>query len=107
MHFQVLVHHGNHANRKVPGNTTADLEEADTFFITVVFIIIGQPNHVFDSTFHCTRLDLTLIYIRSKDVTPGAVFPSANNNRQVLFSSSDHPTILWIYLVVSLHYFAQ
>src|SRR5690349_10197999 len=71
MHLKILVHHRHYADREITSNTTTDLEETDSLTCAVLAIILCKPHHVFDTAFHCAGLDLTLIHIRSKDVTHG------------------------------------
>src|SRR5688572_20957931 len=104
MHFQILVHHRHYTNREITGNTATNLKKPYAFTSTIVFIIISQPHHILNTTFHGACLYFTFIHIRSKDVTHGTVFPTTYYDRQVLFGSSNHPAVLRINLVVIFHH---
>src|SRR5690606_39022816 len=45
--------------------------------------------------------------VRSEDVAHGAILPSRNNNWQVFLCCCYHPTLLWIFFIIGLHYFTQ
>src|ERR1700744_1602693 len=82
--LQVLIHHRDHADRKVPRDPAADLEETDPFSAAVLPVPPGQPGHIFDPVLHRTRLQLALYHIACKNIARSAVLPAGNDNRNVL-----------------------
>ena len=106
MPFQVLVHHRHNTNREITCNTATNLEKAYALSTTVVAVPIGQPNHVFDATFHGGGLHFIFDDIGGKDVTHGAVFPATHNDGEVAFSSSNHPAVFGVDFIISLHHTA-
>src|SRR5690606_5967409 len=100
MPLQVLVHHGYHANRKVPGNTAAYLEEAYAFPRRIITVPFSKPDHIFDPAFYGRGLQFAFYDIARKNIPRGAVFPARANNRQVFFCGSYDPAVLRVNFII-------
>jgi len=105
--FEVLVHHGDHADGEVAGDAATDLEEANALSGRVVAVPVGEPDHVFNAGFHGRRGELSLDAVGGEDVAHGAVFPAGDDDGEVFFGSGQHPGMLCRYLIVVLHHTAE
>ena len=83
MPFQVLVHHGHHANGKIAGNASANLKESNALSATVGPVPFGKPYHIFNAAFYGACLQFAFNYIARENVSGGAVFPAWHYNRYI------------------------
>src|SRR5260221_3009328 len=54
-HSHVDAQEWNSANRKIPGNSPADLKESNSFPAAVLFVPIAELHHVLDAPAHAVR----------------------------------------------------
>lgn len=66
----------------------------------------GQEDHRFDAALDGRGFQFAFDDVRREDVAHRAVFPSRNDDRNVLFAGGQHPTVLRVDFVVLLQYAA-
>src|SRR5690606_37459153 len=101
---QVLVEHGDHADREVTGYAAADLEEADGPFRRDPRVPVRQEGHVLDPGPHRVQVLDGALDDRCREHVPGRrVIPARHDDRQVLLGRRHEPRVLRVDLVVLLH----
>src|SRR4051812_36920550 len=93
--------HGNYADRKITGDSAADLEESHRSLRRGFGVPAGEFDHMFDPTFHrMDVLDLPHNAVTREYIAECGVFPAGNKYWQILLSRSEQPGIFWIDLIM-------
>src|SRR5690606_29131331 len=100
VHLQILMQHGHYADWEVPGNTSPNLEKADTLVSRILYVPVSQKHHVFNTAFHLRRMKTLLNAVPRKKVGRRGVLPPGDNDRQFLFIGGIKPGILQIDLIL-------
>ncbi|MNY01065.1 hypothetical protein D3C86_1335780 [compost metagenome] len=91
MPFQILVHHWYNTDREIAGDTTTNLEEANSFTAAVCTVPLCQEDHIINTILNSAYLQLSFNAVACKDITGSTVFPTWYNDRNIFFCSGNDP----------------
>ena len=90
---QILMQHRHDADRKVAGNAAADLEHAERALLGgVLGVMLREPRHVFDAGADGVDvLDFATDDGGGIHVAERRIFPTGNDDGQILLRGGEHP----------------
>src|SRR5262245_21307526 len=97
---EILVQQRDDADREVPRDATADLEEPEPRGLVGRRVPVDQPYHVLDPALHDARIDVAARAGGGAHVPERGVLPARHEERQVALRGRHEPRALRVDLVV-------